>query len=295
LHRQEADLTQQDYQAAQLDALLLMARQLGLKRLLQRGIRPLMNLLADLAANAYKGQDWETLARCRALYLYWLYQSEPRRAAYTRYDDASPDPFYKSIGVTVGKCHAINFVHGTLLLENFGGRGELGNFGRSRIIGTGDISEGIDEVLKQPEANIAEWIAAEVERLQASTEQPRGKGILDREALVDDLLSLRYQLTASEWNTFSEGYLHEFPQGSHILAEVVRRVPDTVLGSEADCFPSVSFRLEHFAIGVSIYALRRVPEAAQTVQHMIDEALASDDIARLIEAVLLAKDIFPEA
>lgn len=295
LHRQEADLSQQSYQAAKLDALLLMARELGLKQSFQRGLRPLLNLLADLAGNAYKGQEWETLARCRALYLYWLYQSEPSRAAYTPYYDESPDPFYKSIGVTVGKCHAINFVHGTLLLENFGGRGEVRNFGSSRIIGAEDISEGIDEVLKQPEANIAGWMAAEAERLQASIELQRGKGILDREALVEDLISLRYQLTVSQWNTFSEGYLDELPEGSQILAEVVRRVPDTVLGREADCFPFVSFQLEHFAIGVSTYALWRVPEAAQIVQQTIEEALASDDIDRLIEAVLLAKDIFPEA
>lgn len=295
LHRQEAELSQQSHQVTQLDALLSMARELGLRLLFQRGLRPLLSLLADLATNAYKGQEWETLARCRALYLYWLYQSEPGSAAYTPYGDTPPDPIYESIGVTVGKYHAINFVHGTLLLENLGAGGELRNFGRSRIIGTKDIAEGIDEVLKQPEADIAEYVAAEVERLQAITEQQRGKGILDREALVDDLLSLRYQLMASEWNTFSEGYLREFPQGSQILAEVVRRAPGTVLGCEADCFPSVSFRLEHFAIRVSTYALQRVPEAVQTAQQMIGEALASNDIDQLVDAMLLARDIFPEA
>src|SRR5205807_5774627 len=128
---------------------------------------------------------------------------------------------FEQIGVNVGRMHAKNFIHGTLLLENFGSDGEISNLSNARSLGTVDVDALVKDTLTRvsdPDAPTYQPSDSFWATLEHTYVKESMSADAIQTALVDDLISLRYQLSPFQWTAFARGYAQENPNANAVLA-----------------------------------------------------------------------------
>lgn len=253
----------------------------------------LMQALSDFVLNATRNFDWGLALHLRGQYMKLWRKWRPALSGLASQEDRTA--MLAAAGEAMAVMHDTRTVHGALLLENLAPNGALKNFGSvaSRNPDMIRLEERLRKINKMddPVAYAQDLIRrqAEIRPLKRQQALPE-----DVEWLAEDLVPLRYQLSAREWQIFRRAYLDA---GTKFASAVIERVDRIITQDDVDKavfgVPGADYSAPHFSVRLCTQLLSERSEALDLLRSRIQEAGgATDRLARLdvLLEVLLCAD-----